>query len=66
MNDLKNTFDKVKLDESKAAEIRDKLIRKKGVNRAWLVPVVAVMTALIIVLTITFLQSVDRERNVGI
>ena len=52
MNDLKNTFDKVKLDESKAAEIRDKLIRKKGVNRAWLIPVVAVMTALIIVLTI--------------
>ena len=58
MNGLKATFNKVKLDDTKSNEIRSKLMNGKTVSHMWLIPVAAVLSAMVIVMVIPSTRNI--------
>ena len=49
---MKETFDKVKMDESRQAEIRAGLMKKRKTKKTWLAPVAAAAAAIAIIMIV--------------
>ena len=52
MKEIKTVFDKFDLDEEKSNEIRSKLVSEKHVSHVWLIPVAAVLAAMVMIMVI--------------
>lgn len=49
---MKDTFDKVVMDETRSGEIRDSLMKKKKAKKTWLAPVAAIAAAIAIIMAV--------------
>ena len=52
MKEIKTVFDKFDLDEEKSNEIRSKLVSEKHVSHVWVIPVAAVLAAMVMIMVI--------------
>ena len=52
MKEIKTVFNKFDLDEAKSDEIRSKLASKKHVSHVWVIPVAAVLAAMVMIMVI--------------
>ena len=57
MKDIKPTINKIRLDDAKSNEIRSKLMQKKGVTHMWMIPVAAVLTAIVVLMVIPYTRN---------
>ena len=51
---MKDTFDKVVMDEEKQEEIRAALMGKKRAKKTWLAPLVAVAAAIAVIMIVPY------------
>ena len=55
---MKDTFDKVVMDEEKQEEIRAALMGKKRAKKTWLAPLVAVAAAIAVIMIVPYTRAV--------